>query len=244
LHEIVAARNGGPFADSDLRWHGHTSRQTSKPRSVTWAFAGSRLTESNRRPTHYESVTDSALGTVSYGPVYGGEERPPPRFHGTRDIPRQKKYVSLTHHGCLNQVTDQPIRKTPRSLLGNRRFRVDHASVHSGRERARSGGKCQARELINCAPPGPDPEPADVARTGRWWLTTRLGGQRRAARAGHGRRCCRTLQLCERRRSRRRPHSSLAVGRSWFQRRSKQTRPHSAAMRAHSADTWPAVLGA
>jgi hypothetical protein len=33
--------------------------ETTKPRPVAWAFVESRLTESNRRPTHYESQPHS-----------------------------------------------------------------------------------------------------------------------------------------------------------------------------------------
>lgn len=48
-----AARQG---ADQHGREHGGRPVQKKKPRSVTWAFPLSRLTESNRRPTHYECV--------------------------------------------------------------------------------------------------------------------------------------------------------------------------------------------
>lgn len=54
LDEAVAAR------DADYLRTGTAARlstlKTAKPRPLTWASVPSRLTESNRRPTHYECV--------------------------------------------------------------------------------------------------------------------------------------------------------------------------------------------
>lgn len=51
----AATRSAG-FASAGLAGHRRGSLQRKKPRSMTWAFFQSRLTESNRRPTHYECV--------------------------------------------------------------------------------------------------------------------------------------------------------------------------------------------
>ena len=54
LDEAVAARDADYLRTGTSG--GGVARKTVKPRSLTWASVPSRLTESNRRPTHYECV--------------------------------------------------------------------------------------------------------------------------------------------------------------------------------------------
>ncbi|WP_246158314.1 tyrosine-type recombinase/integrase [Micromonospora palomenae] len=56
LDEAIAARDKDYLKDSARQPGRDRPGETAKPRSLTWASVPSRLTESNRRPTHYESV--------------------------------------------------------------------------------------------------------------------------------------------------------------------------------------------
>ena len=56
LDEAVAARDADYLRTGTAGGRRGRPRETAKPRPLTWASVPSRLTESNRRPTHYECV--------------------------------------------------------------------------------------------------------------------------------------------------------------------------------------------
>ena len=77
----VRCTGQGLLKDSTRKRRCNPPRKTAKPRSLTWASVPSRLTESNRRPTHYESVPErrstawSSCRTWRPGPPSSGHAR-------------------------------------------------------------------------------------------------------------------------------------------------------------------------